>query len=114
SAWGTGALKRDLPDADPVTGLSIDAALPPVLSVTKDGDLRVALGELVVSAEFATGPFKAAVSVVQDVDPSTEGSELVLTPKGEPRLSITWLDADNVAEGLRNIIVAGAKDQMIK
>jgi hypothetical protein len=114
AAWGTGALSREMPDAPPVTGLTIDAALPPILSVTSGGEIRVALGELVMKASLANGPFKAAVSVTQDVTPSVEGNDLVLAPKGEPQLSITWLEADGVAEGLRSVIVAGAKDQMTK
>jgi len=115
AAWGTGALTRSLPDAPPVTGLKLDPALPPVLLAADGGALRVALGEVVVNAAFGGGePFTAAVSITQDVVPGTEGQDLVLTPKGEPELSITWLDAENVADGVRTIIAAAAKEQIQK
>lgn len=114
AAWGTGSLARTIPDVATLKGIKLTPALPPVLSVADSGALRVGLGEIVLEGTLADEPIKAAITVQQDIAPSVDGQSIVLTPKGEPNVSITWLQADDVATTVRNIIAAAAKDQVAK
>lgn len=114
AAWGSGDLTVPVPDVLTLTDIKLTPKLPPVVAATDKGAVRVALGEVLIEANLAGKPFKAAVSVMQDVDPDMNGKELVLTPKGEPTLSITWLEADNIVDAMRNIVTTGAKEQMGK
>jgi hypothetical protein len=114
AAWGTGSLTRTIPNAPAVHDLKIAPALPPILTLTEDGVLRVAVGELVVEGVLANAPFTAAISASQDVAPGTEGNNLVLTPKGEPTIAITWLEANEVSKTARTIIADVVKDQLTK
>jgi len=41
------------------------------------------------------------------VTPSIEGTELLLPPKGDPNLSVTWLKADDIPETLRKVVTGG-------
>lgn len=115
TVWGSGALKRTLPDASLITSIQLDPKLPPLLLAASDGTLEVALSELVFQAKLHETPFTAAVTIVQGVAPrldATNGTNLVLDPKGDPKLSITWLAADGLPDGTRSLIEAAAKDQL--
>ena len=110
--WGSGSLARPMPNFDPLSDIQITPELPPMISVTEAGAVRVALGEVKLRAKLSGNPFTAAISIMQDVLPSVEEQTLTLTPQGEPLLSITWLDADAVPEGLRKVVVGVAKGQI--
>jgi hypothetical protein len=114
SAWGAGGLGRKLPDVATLTGIELDPALPPVVTATDEGTARVALGEIIVKGLLGGTPIQAAVSVLQDIAPSSENNALVLTPSGEPAISITWLQAEDVADSVRSIIAIAAKEQLVK
>lgn len=114
AAWGTGSLSRTVPDVGPVSGLQLSPALPPVLTVADAGTLRVGLGEVLAKGKIGDKPFTAGVSILQDVAPGVDGDAIVLTPKGEPTISITWLEADDIIPAVRAIIAAAAKDQATK
>jgi hypothetical protein len=55
----------------------------------------------------------AAVTVMQDIAPSGDADALVLTPKGDPKISISWL-TDEIAVGAREIIAVAAQEQLGK
>lgn len=114
TAWGMGSITRTLPDTPPVTGLKIDPKLPPVITVAEGGALRLGLGEVVVDATLGSTPFTAALTVLQDVEPKTDPAGLMLQMRGEPKISITWLKADEVADGVRTIITGAVNDQLKK
>jgi hypothetical protein len=61
--------------------------------------------------EGAAGPL-AAITILQDVVPSGDHDALVLTPKGEPTISVTYLSDDNGPGA--DLIAAAAKDQLGK
>lgn len=114
SAWGTGTLGRTLPDMAPLTGAKLTPGLPPVVTVADGGVLRIALGEVIVEGTLSEKPITAAVTVMQDIVPGSEGDVLVLTPKGEPTIAITWLEADDVADSVKRIVGIAAKEQLGK
>lgn len=109
AAWGSGALSFSLPE--PLSA-KLTPALPPVVSIADSGALRVGLGEILVVRAGAERPL-AAVTVMQDVAPSGDRDALVLTPKGEPTISITWLSDEIVGSG-RNLVAVAAKEQLGK
>jgi hypothetical protein len=109
AAWGGGGLAFTIPEP---LNAKLTPALPPIVSVQDNGALRIGLGEILVQRSTSDKPF-AAVTVMQDIAPSGEADALVLTPKGEPTVSIAWL-SDEIAEGGRNIIAAAAKEQLGK
>ena len=112
--WGSGGLARSLPDTAPLTDITIDPQLPPLLMPTADGGVQVALGELVVNAKLSGNAFTAAASITQEITPSSDATTLVLKPKGDPTLSVTWLKADSFPDSTRSLIIAAAKDNMGK
>jgi hypothetical protein len=116
TAWGVGSITRTLPDTPPVSGLKIDPKLPPVITVGEGGALRLGLGEVVVDATLGSTPFTAALTVQQDVEPKADAQQggLVLEMKGDPKIAITWLKADEVADGVRTIITGAVNDQLKK
>lgn len=109
AAWGSGALSIAFPE--PLSA-KLTPSLPPIVAVSESGALRVGLGEIVVQRTTSTTPL-AAVTILQDVVPSGDHDALVLTPKGEPTISVTYLTDDNVGSG-SNLIAAAAKDQLGK
>jgi hypothetical protein len=108
AAWGNGGIAFTIPE--PLSA-KLTPALPPVVSVS-DGALRLGLGEILVQRTTSDKPM-AAVTILQDIAPSGEKDALVLTPKGEPKISISWL-SDEVADGARVVIAAAAKEQLGK
>jgi hypothetical protein len=113
AVWGGGSLQRPVPDTGPVAGLRINPLLPPVvLPGEAPGTLKIALGEVGIEGTLNGAPFTAAVSLIQDVAPSIEGTDLLVTPKGEANLSVTWLKADDIPDTLRKVVVGVAKDQL--
>jgi hypothetical protein len=112
AAWGTGALAFTTPEG--ALQVKLSPALPPVLSLTENGALRAGLGEVLVQRLPDTKPM-AAVSILQDILPGSDGQNIVLKPEGEPTLSITWLgdDTDASIKNL-NLIAVAAKDQIGK
>lgn len=109
AAWGTGDLAFSAPA--PIA-LTLTPKLPPMLSITKDGAVRIAVGEVVVQKTGAPTPL-AAISILQDVQPSAEGGALMLGSKGKPRVSITWL-ADGTAASGADMIANAAEEQITK
>jgi hypothetical protein len=112
TVWGTGALARNVPDTADVTGISIAPAMPPVAVPADGGAIRLAIGELVVNASLNGNPFTAAASVVVDIVPSLDAQGFLLTPRGKPTTTITWLDAKGIIPGVRDIIAAAAEGQI--
>jgi hypothetical protein len=110
AAWGSGALAFTFPE--PLSA-KLTPSLPPIVSVADSGALRVGLGEIVVQRTSSATPL-AAVTILQDVVPSGDHDALVLTPKGEPTISVTYLTDDSVGSGGSNLIAAAAKDQLGK
>lgn len=109
AAWSGGGLALTLPA--PLAG-KLSPALPPVVSVSDAGALRIGLGEVVMQREGSSTPL-AAITILQDVLPSGDHDALVLTPKGEPTISVTYLTDDSSGGG-SNLIAAAAKDQLGK
>jgi hypothetical protein len=105
AAWGDGSLSFSVPA--PVNA-KLTPRLPPIVSVTDAGVLRVGLGEIIVERAGETP--MAAVTVLQDLAPGSDDQGLVLAPQGEPTLSITWLNETAAAGG--KLIAAAAKDQI--
>jgi hypothetical protein len=108
AAWGTGSFSFSIPA--PLDG-KLTPALPPIVT-SKDGVLRVGLGEILVQRNGAPSPM-AAVTVLQDIIPGAETDALVLTPSGEATISITWL-TDEMASSARDLIAVAAKEQLGK
>jgi len=105
--WADGTLSYSAPA--PLSA-QLAPGLPPVISISEKGVVRVALGEILVQRPGADAPL-AAVTVIQDVVPSGTDDALVLTPKGEPTISVTWLADDSAGSGL-NLVAKAAKDQL--
>lgn len=106
AAWGRGGLSFEITQP---FAMKLTPMLPPILSFGREGSLRAALGEIVVQRN-GEGPPVAAVSIVQDVLPSTEGDFVVLVPKGSPAISITWLGG---SPGSGNNAIANAAREQI-
>lgn len=109
AAWGSGSLSFTAPA--PLSA-KLAPALPPLVSVTEDGALRVALGEILVQRTSSAQPL-AAVTVIQDVKAAAEADALILIPEGQPTISITWL-TDEIEGSGRNLVAVAAKDQLGK
>jgi hypothetical protein len=110
--WGMGSLNRSVDVAG--TAAKISAELPPLLLVTEDKSLRVAIGELVVEAKISGKTFGAATTIMQDVRPTIIGQNIALTPRGQPTVSITWLGDDPPPPDLAATVAAVAKEAMLK
>lgn len=108
-AWTNGSLQYDAPAP---LAAHLSASMPPVISITPEGNVRVGVGELLVQRKGADHAL-AAVSVQQDVAASSQGRSLVLTPKGAPVISVTWLADDSAGSGL-NLVAQAAQDQVMK
>lgn len=110
TAWGTGAFERAPVDAAPLAAIKVDAGLPPILDVTDDGAVSVTLAEIGIEAMAAGERIRTAITVGQAVTPSAQGQTLVFTPKGEPTIAITWLEAPEVIDpAIRDAIAPVAK-----
>lgn len=109
AAWTSGSLVYDAPKP---LDAHLSLAMPPVISLSPEGAVRVGVGEVLVQRSGADHAL-AAISVQQDVVPSAEGRSLVLTPKGGPVISVTWLADDSAGSGL-NLVAAAAQDQLTK
>jgi hypothetical protein len=109
ATWGSGSLAYTAPA--PLSA-KLTAALPPVISIGDGGAVKLGIGEILVQREGSDQPL-AAVTVLADVVPSGDRDALVLTPKGEPTVSITWLSDGIVASG-RNLVAVAAKEQLNK
>jgi hypothetical protein len=105
AAWGQGGLSFAVPA--PI-GATLTPKLPPIVSITDTGALRVGLGE-VVAQRPGEQPM-AAVTVLQDLVAQADERGLVLAPQGEATMSITWLNETAATGG--PIIAAAAKDQL--
>lgn len=109
AAWGTGTAAINVPK--PFEGALVPG-LPPVVSLTEDGALRVAIGEMVMTRKGSSTPL-VAISAKQDIVPSGEDGVVVLTPKGDTILSLTWM-SDETDEIARSLVASAAKDQLKK
>lgn len=109
ATWGSGELSFATP---PSLGLTLTPKLPPMVSVTPKGAVRVAIGELVVQMANRPEPV-AAVTILQDVVPSADATSLLLTADGEPTISVTFL-ADSSVQNGNGLIAGAAKDQVKK
>jgi hypothetical protein len=107
AAWGNGSLSYTAPA--PLSA-KLTPALPPVVSITDAGALRLGIGEILVARAGSEHPI-AGVTLLQDVTAAGDGDALVLTPKGEPMISVTWLSDDSAGSG-SNLIASAAKDQL--
>lgn len=105
AAWGGGGVSFSLPQ--PINA-KLTPKLPPVVSISDAGALRLGIGEVIAQRE-GEPPF-AAVTILQDVTAGSDADGLVLTPSGQPTLSITWLTETAATGGA--IIAAAAKDQI--
>jgi hypothetical protein len=113
AVWGGGSLQRPIPDAGPIAGIRVDPLLPPLITLgDKEGTLKIALGEVNIDGTLNNAPFTAAATLIQDVTPSIDGGNLLITPAGDANLSITWLKADDIPDTLRNVVTGLAKDQL--
>ena len=108
TVWGQNALTRTIDNVPLVGSVTLTPMLPPVVTMTPEGKLIAALGEVVVEAALAGNPWKAAVSIIDEVTPSLSAAagKLTLAPSKSPQISLTWLDADQVAPSLRAVIQA--------
>ena len=109
AAWGNGSLSYTAPA--PLSA-KLSPALPPVVAITDAGALRLGIGEILVAREGSDRPI-AGVTLLQDVTATGDGDALVLTPKGEPKISVTWLSDDSAWSG-SNLIASAAKDQLTR
>lgn len=109
AAWGSGSLSFTAP---PPLNAKLSPGLPPLVSVTDSGALRIGLSEILIERAGALGPL-AAVSIMQDVAASTDGDALVLEPSGKATISITWLTDDREGSG-KDLIAGAAKSQLEK
>jgi hypothetical protein len=110
AAWGGGTLGFDVPD--PVNA-RLSPKLPPVVTIADGSTLRVGLGEVVMQKAGSDTP-TAAITILQDVGASADQGTLVLTPKGDPTISITWLDGNDDSGASANLLAAAAKDQLAR
>lgn len=105
AAWGTGSVSFK------AANMTLRPQLPPVIMMDEQAALELALGEVMVQQEGATQPM-AAVTIFQKLEGEAQADKLLLAPKGEPRLSVTWL---NVQPGpTRDLIMVAAKEQLGK
>ncbi len=109
SLWGTGAVSLTTPA--PFEG-KLTPNLPPIVSISDSGKLRIGLGEVVLQRTGAPKPL-CAVTIIGDVSATGDKDALVLGLDGEPTISITWLADDDSSSG-KNLIAAAAKDQLGK
>jgi hypothetical protein len=113
AAWGTGSLAMAPRDVPPITGLTLKPALPPLLVPSDSGSLKVMLGELVATASLGgNAPFTVALNIINDVAPSLDGNDLVLTSKGTPTMTLTWLVDRSVPDSTKQLIMASAQEQL--
>jgi hypothetical protein len=113
NVWGQGALAQTIPD--PTVGMLQTApALPPVLLPDGHGGVTFAMGEVVVQATVGGQTLSAGVSIVTDVDLSVgmSPSALLLTPKGTPQVSLTWLQASGLPDSLKQSLAASAASEV--
>jgi hypothetical protein len=109
AVWGTGSASLDVPAP---LDAKLTPGLPPVITITETGALRIGLGEIRVQRGASPTPM-AAVTVIQDVAARGDGDALLLASKGESTVSITWLTDDVGASG-KNLIAVAAKEQLAK
>lgn len=105
AAWGTGTVSFK------AASMNLSPKLPPLAMLDDQGALTLALGEILVQQEGATEPM-AAVTVLQRVQGAAEPEALVLTPNGDPHISITWLSGS--AGPARDLIATAAREQLKK
>jgi hypothetical protein len=105
AAWATKSLSFG------AQGMRLAPALPPLVAIDNTGTLEVGFGEVLVQRE-GSDTAMCAVTARQKIDLAADGDALVLAPKGEPKLSITWLSGQRNA--LLEAIVEAAKGQVTK
>ncbi len=103
AAWGPGTI------AFKAARMTLSPKLPPIAMVGENGELTLGLGEVLVTQEGQTQPM-AAATVFQGLEGAAEADKLMLRPKGEPRLHITWLTGE--PGPARDIIATAAKSQL--
>jgi hypothetical protein len=104
AAWATGNLSFA------AQGMKLAPGMPPVVAIDNTGSLEVGFGEVTVARDG--GSPMCAVTAIQKIDLTADGDALVLAPKGDPKLSITWLSGQRNA--LLEAIVDAAKGQVTK
>lgn len=104
AAWAPGTLSFT------AQGMKLTPGLPPVLTIDNTGTLEVGIGELIVQRDGGTP--MCAVTALQKIDLTADGDALVLAPKGDPKLSLTWMSGQRNA--LLEAIVDAAKGQVTK
>lgn len=109
AAWANGSLVYDAPAP---LNAHLSVALPPVISFSPEGGIRVGIGEVLVQRAGADHAL-AAISAQQEVLPQSQGRSIVLTPKGPPTISVTWLADDSAGSGL-NLVAKAAQEQVLK
>ena len=116
AVWGEDALTRTIDDVPSFGSVTLTPKLPPVVTLTPEGNLRAAIGEVFVRGNFGGSPVLATVSIVDDVMPSLDGEagKLTLTPSGKPEVAITWIQAEGVPQTLRAVVEAMAVTQVPK
>jgi hypothetical protein len=104
AAWGSGSLSFSAQQ------MKLTPGLPPLVRITRTGSLEVGLGEVLVQREGQDKPM-CSLSILQHIDATTEGDALVLTPKGEPTIAITWLVGGG---GILDALADAAKGQLTR
>jgi len=114
TVWGQNALARTVDDVPTVGSVTLTPKLPPIVTLSPEGKLTAALGEVIVEAKLGGNPFKAAVSVIDEVTPTLSGAagKLTLAPSKSPQISLSWLDAEKIAPALRNVVKAMILEQV--
>jgi len=116
AVWGEDALTRTIDDVPSFGSVTLTPKLPPVVTLTPEGNIRAAIGEVFVRGNFGGSPVLATVSIIDDVMPSLDGEagKLTLTPSGKPDVAITWIQAEGVPQTLRAVVEAMAVTQVPK
>lgn len=109
AAWGSGSLAYTAPAP---LNAKLSPAMPPLVSLTDGGALRISLAEILIQRAGAAKPL-GAVSVIQDVKATTDGDALLLAPEGKATISITWLTDDREGSG-KDLVASAAKSQLEK
>jgi hypothetical protein len=114
NVWGQGGFAKTITNVPIVGTLQEAPSLPPVLLPNAMGGVTAALGEVVVHGSLSGQPVTAGVSIVADVDLSVQASPsaLVLTIKGTPQVSLTWLSANGIPDNVKQTVASSAASSL--
>jgi hypothetical protein len=114
AVWAQNGLMRRLEGLPMVDIVDVEPRLPPMVLPNGNGGLSARAGEIVLHTSFNDVPIQAALSVIDDVylqlDPVTQ--QLQLVPGPEPIVSVTWLQSEGLADGVRKLIKSSIIDMI--